>query len=140
MLDNSCHDCGAKPGQLHDLGCDTERCPLCGGQMLQCYSVIRCPSCRDAFVVSVCVTDDGGYPTPITNEMRLPWTGEWPGLGECREFGWYSYFDSGWSDPVTGSAWHRCGPEHEGAGPDLNRLHGPEAEWSRDLKRFVLRG
>jgi hypothetical protein len=31
-----CHDCGAKPGRLHHLGCDVERCPSCGGQLITC--------------------------------------------------------------------------------------------------------
>jgi hypothetical protein len=34
-----CHDCGAKPGQLHELWCDTEDCPWCGKQLLAC----ECP-------------------------------------------------------------------------------------------------
>jgi hypothetical protein len=31
---NRCHDCGAKWGEYHHPGCDWERCPVCGGQML----------------------------------------------------------------------------------------------------------
>lgn len=30
----NCHDCNAGPGRLHHDGCDWERCPVCGGQML----------------------------------------------------------------------------------------------------------
>lgn len=35
-LDLKCHDCGRSVGQLHKLGCDMERCPLCGGQLISC--------------------------------------------------------------------------------------------------------
>lgn len=43
----SCGDCGALPGQPHLWGCDLERCPVCGGQLISC-------SCRDVFL-----TEDG---------------------------------------------------------------------------------
>lgn len=26
-----CFECGAFEGELHELGCDNERCPYCGG-------------------------------------------------------------------------------------------------------------
>jgi hypothetical protein len=32
----SCHDCGCDPGGIHHLGCDVERCPRCGGQLITC--------------------------------------------------------------------------------------------------------
>lgn len=31
-----CHDCNAGMGQYHHFGCDAERCPSCGGQLLSC--------------------------------------------------------------------------------------------------------
>lgn len=31
-----CHDCNAGAGKPHHAGCDVERCPECGHQMLMC--------------------------------------------------------------------------------------------------------
>ena len=40
-----CGDCGAKKGFIHHWGCDTERCPACGGQLISC-------DCEDVFIQS----------------------------------------------------------------------------------------
>jgi len=34
--DGRCHDCGAKVGHLHHVGCDVERCPRCRLQLISC--------------------------------------------------------------------------------------------------------
>lgn len=38
-----CHDCNALFGHLHHWGCDAERCPACGGQLISC-------DCEDVFI------------------------------------------------------------------------------------------
>jgi len=37
-VNDRCHDCGIenKNGNLHHFGCDIERCPKCGGQLISC--------------------------------------------------------------------------------------------------------
>lgn len=31
-----CHDCNVALGHYHHPGCDMERCPRCGGQLISC--------------------------------------------------------------------------------------------------------
>ena len=58
----SCHDCGAKPGQHHSDNCDVERCSVCGGQRIQC----NCDGHDKSFA---------------------KWTGIWPGKAEATYLG-----------------------------------------------------
>lgn len=81
----NCPDCDVEPNEPHLEGCDVERCATCGGQKISC-------DCEP-----------------------LPWTGEWPGVAECREFGWYCVMR-------PGEGWVRCGKDDPGATEDLNRL------------------
>jgi hypothetical protein len=90
---DECPECGAATGELHELGCDVEQCPYCGGQFISCDCRRRAPM------------DD-----------RLPWAGHWPGAAECREFGWYAKL-------FPGRGWVPCAAGEPGAAEDLNRLH-----------------
>ena len=58
----NCHDCGAKPGEIHKDGCDTEICSACGEQRLCC-------DCKDH------------------DPLFARWTGLWPGIAESRMLG-----------------------------------------------------
>jgi hypothetical protein len=103
----NCPVCGAGPGTTHQADCEVERCPNCGGQLVSC-------SCMQELII-----------------CRLPWSGDWPGTEECREFGWYAKL-------VPGVGWVPCGRDEPGAGFDFNRLH-TEAEWDPLAGRFVKR-
>lgn len=89
----SCNDCGAPAGEPHGDDCDVARCLVTGIQRLQCSARHDCGS--------------------------QAWPGEWPGVAECEEFGWWAeeseatkawFRENGW--PVSDE------PHH-----DLNRLH-----------------
>lgn len=38
-----CGDCGAMVGYFHHCGCDCERCPACGNQLISC-------DCQDVYI------------------------------------------------------------------------------------------
>lgn len=105
-----CPTCGAAPGQLHAGGCTVERCPYCGKQLFSCC-------CDDSL--------DG-----VPDDDRMPWSGEYPGVAECRAFGWFAR--------PGPAGWAPCGQGEPGAREDLNRLYS-EAVWDREQRRWVLR-
>lgn len=41
-----CGDCNAATGHYHHWGCDCERCPACGGQLISCDCEDVSLSCR----------------------------------------------------------------------------------------------
>src|SRR4051812_14033760 len=90
-VQQSCPECGVRIGEPHHRRCDVEPCPYCGRQLTSCSCI--------------------GY---IPNDDRMPWTGEWPGVAECREYGLYTKWGRG--------GWEPCGADDPEAVPDLNRL------------------
>lgn len=122
-----CPDCGVAPGQLHEDGCDVARCKNTGMQRLSQAGCTDEKRCRG-------ILGQGA----LFPQCRTRWSGEWPGLAECRALGWYAYLK-------PGVGWQPCGPDHEGAVEDLNRLITEGARqngaltWDPYCELFVLR-
>jgi len=87
----SCPDCETGIGEEHIDGCDVARCLVTGHGRLACDADHDC-----------------GHDT---------WTGWWPGIVECLQFGW----------------------KRADGDPDLDRLHS-EATWDRGRLTWVPTG
>lgn len=133
-----CGYCGVEPGQHHTPGCDIERCPRCGRQAISCNCIYEVCGMNPHTLEEDYPGIYGNGPTPEMYEKwdaewggkRQPWSGEYPGAKECREFGWYARL-------LPGRGWVSCGKDEPGASEDLNRLM-IEAVWDRERQRFVL--
>ena len=132
----NCNDCGTKPGELHTAGCDIERCPRCGMQKIACDCIYE-----------VCGMDPSTleedhpeiYSEGPTDEMyatwdaewaarRIPWSGEYPGSSECREYGFW----------CVGPPWVSVPEGTPGATEDMNRLVST-CHWDQDAQKFKPR-
>ncbi len=100
----ACNDCGVQPGEPHAEGCDVARCLAHGTQRIQCGPGHDCG--QDI------------------------WSGRWPGVAECEEFGWWTVFV-----PYGDPSWRPVPPGTPGAVPDLTRLV-TEATWDPSAKRW----
>jgi hypothetical protein len=68
-------------------------------------------------------------------QYRKPWSGVWPGVEECREYGLYCYWDES-----AKHKWVECGPDHPGATENLNRLNEwGDFYWDIPSQRWVKR-
>lgn len=134
---NTCGDCGAAPGQQHEVNCDVARCPLCGMQDLGCAGYREYDDDEEGIGPVICTNLDEDR---TDGDMQL-WTGVWPGVEECVEFGWFSFLRPPGPGQQYGT-WEQVGPLHPEAGPDLNRLITAgvkgELRWDRERSRWVL--
>jgi len=103
-----CSGCGVEAGQSHEEGCYAERCPACGCQMLSCDCSVE----------------------EIKKYKRIPWTGELPGIKECRRYNLWS--------KLTNEGWVPCDKYDSGARENLNRLY-TECDWNPKTQRMELR-
>jgi hypothetical protein len=125
-----CPDCGVKVGEKHIHGCDVERCPLCDGQLIGCLCIYTVNGMNPATLETdhPTIYNEGAtdamwaaFDAEVEKRSEFQvWTGEWPGVAECRERGWYCQDGHG-PDPRWGS-FCPCPPNAPGATEDLNRL------------------
>lgn len=70
-----CPDCGVKPGEIHDFGCDVEECPRCRWQLITC----ECwgdKSDDELFVPASDDEEDAKVPAGLIQTGRIPYGGE----------------------------------------------------------------
>jgi hypothetical protein len=108
VQENRCPDCWVLPGEAHTNGCDVARCLKSGRQRIGC--------------------DSFGLDNADCGEDV--WTGEWPGLAECREYGL-------WAKLLPGRGWVICGSSDSGATEDLNTLVS-KGTWNRELRKWEI--
>lgn len=133
-----CPECGVSPTQRHQPGCDIERCPRCGGQAISCDCIYEVNSMDPETLEEKHPAIYKQGPTPAMIEAwekewgcrYLPWTGTYPGLAECQEFGWFARLLPG--------GWKPCSEHDDGATHDLNRL-SRSAIWDAVTQCWVKR-
>lgn len=75
MMKPKCHDCGVEEGQYHLLGCDMERCPFCGNQLLVCDCALTELGLYDneKYDASTDFLSPEVYEQGLTDEQQIQW-------------------------------------------------------------------
>lgn len=112
MKTRTCGDCGVEEGQLHEFGCDMERCPFCGNQLISCNCVYELLKIRDEekytaetsflppdiYSEGITVAQERQWLKLLNDKGRIPWI-DYPII--CARCGklWPRFF------MVTDEAW-----------------------------------
>ncbi len=75
---SKCHDCGAQEGEYHSLGCDMERCPFCGRQLISCdcvYTLLNIDVSEGTWAYENGLTDkqEEEWEQLLEDKGRIPW-------------------------------------------------------------------
>jgi hypothetical protein len=134
--------CGAKPGEMHEDGCDVEKCALCMMQVIACDCIYELNGMSMETLeeehpeIFMQGPTEEMYPA-LEREVervggRMPWTGEYPGSAECRELGF-------WCRWVEGQGWVDCEANHPEAREHLNRLY-ESCTWDAEKRKWEYHG
>ena len=114
-MTQACHDCGVAEGSIHEYGCDMERCPFCGGQLITC----PCSYLESGYAF------DGSAPTSgLPREVYVN------GLSDAEEASWRAKLKAKGRIPYI--RWPnlcaRCGVKW----PEMFRI--PDETWDRYIE------
>ena len=70
---NKCHDCGVKEGEIHHYGCDMERCPFCGCQLLSCDCCYTLLGYEYDRLKPLCGLPKSIYENGLTPKQQVKW-------------------------------------------------------------------
>ena len=60
-MNRNCHDCNCEEGEFHLPGCDMERCPFCGTQLISCrccYELLNIDISKGTWAYSYGLTEE----------------------------------------------------------------------------------
>lgn len=83
-----CGDCGVLEGQIHEFGCDMERCPFCGNQLIICQCIyeklgIDCSEGTKIYEKGPTLEQENKWIEILNEKGRVPFI-RWPNIcGYC---------------------------------------------------------
>lgn len=96
---STCHDCDVREGEIHEYGCDMERCPFCGGQQISCDCMYNHLGLRNDHTVE----DEDRWLEKLEEKGRVPFIvypnmcvrcGElWPKMFKTTDEEWNKYVE-----------------------------------------------
>ena len=117
-----CHDCGVEEGRTHEYGCDMERCPFCGHQLISCpcsylelgyaydWNAPTCGLPAKVYEEGLSKAEEAKWRVKLEATGRIPYIrwpnlcarcgGKWPGMFHVSDEEWARYVEPGERDKM----------------------------------------